>query len=72
MTTALGKKTTTYTAISLDGGGGASVPALEDQAWWRLTHSLAFFLGGSTFILGTLCYFYPDWAEGAEYGNVGI
>ena len=65
---------TQYTAISLDGGGGGGgggkpFANLEDQTWWRVTHSLSFFLGGSTFIMGTMCYFYPDWKEGGEYAG---
>ena len=28
----------------------------QDQAWWRVTHALAFFIGGVLFLVGTaLC-----------------
>jgi len=43
---------------------------LELQSWWMRTHFLGFFCGGTTFILGTLCYFYPEWEEGGLYADM--
>jgi hypothetical protein len=35
------------------------------KKWWRITHFLGFFIGGTTFIFGTLCYYFPKWTDGA-------
>ena len=35
-----------------------------------MTHFLAFFVGGTTFIAGTACYYYPDWSEGGLAAGV--
>jgi hypothetical protein len=35
---------------------------------WMLLHWIAFALGGTTFIAGTTCYFFPDWQQGAAVG----
>ena len=61
-------KSTAYTTLSLEEGTAATKASVpwEDQGWWRITHAFAFFLGGSTFVFGTSCYFYPDWEAGGE------
>mmetsp|Transcript_29285 Transcript_29285/g.57494 ORF Transcript_29285/g.57494 Transcript_29285/m.57494 type:complete len:242 (+) Transcript_29285:120-845(+) len=33
--------------------------------WWRILHSLGFTCGGTTFIAGSVCFFFPNWVEGA-------
>eukprot|EP00299_Pterocystis_sp_00344_P013045 c6346_g1_i1.p1 GENE.c6346_g1_i1~~c6346_g1_i1.p1 ORF type:complete len:243 (-),score=45.05 c6346_g1_i1:28-756(-) len=38
-------------------------PKEEFSCWWKLFHVFNFALGGTTFIAGTACYLYPDWAE---------
>jgi hypothetical protein len=38
---------------------------LQGRLWWRISHFVGFFTGGFTFILGTLCYYYPNWEAGA-------
>ncbi len=35
-------------------------PALHDSRIWRFTHALGFALGGTTFIAGTACYYFPS------------
>eukprot|EP01041_Mallomonas_annulata_P003270 gene3270-6473_t len=37
---------------------------IELHPLWQSIHFLGFFTGGTTFILGTSCYYYPDWAAG--------
>jgi len=39
---------------------------LELNPSWQALHFFGFFLGGTTFILGTSCYYYPDWVNGGE------
>lgn len=34
--------------------------------WWRFVHWFGFFLGGTTFIGGTACYYYPSWSAGGD------
>jgi len=53
----------------LDSGEATAVP-LWLQTWWIVTHFLGFFTGGTTFIAGTLCYYYPDWHAGALVAGV--
>ena len=42
-----------------------AVEPLWLKKWWRVSHFLGFFIGGTTFIFGTLCYYFPTWTEGA-------
>ena len=42
-----------------------AVEPLWLKKWWRVTHFLGFFIGGMTFIFGTLCYYFPKWTDGA-------
>lgn len=34
---------------------------------WQIFHWLGFVTGGTTFIAGTTCYFYPEWVNGGFY-----
>jgi len=34
-------------------------PVWHTTLWWRVIHALGFFIGGSTFIAGTACYYAP-------------
>eukprot|EP01117_Protostelium_nocturnum_P001969 TRINITY_DN12622_c0_g1_i1.p1 TRINITY_DN12622_c0_g1~~TRINITY_DN12622_c0_g1_i1.p1 ORF type:complete len:233 (+),score=59.83 TRINITY_DN12622_c0_g1_i1:79-777(+) len=46
--------------------------APEEQTWWKFIHALGFVTGGTTFILGTFCFF-PDhfnWVTGFEIAGV--
>lgn len=47
----------------------SSLPIYE-QTWWQILHFFGFFIGGTTFIAGTSCYYYPDWQESAYYAAV--
>merc|ERR1711862_316313 len=43
---------------------------LDQQLWWKVTHALGFFIGGSTFIVGTSCYFFPSWINGGLVASI--
>jgi len=51
--------------VPLLDAGAATVVPLCLQTWWMVTHFLGFFTGGTSFIAGTVCYYYPEWAAGA-------
>ena len=45
-------------------------PFNDQEFWWKATHACAFFIGGSTFIIGTACYFYPAWEVGGLVAGI--
>jgi len=43
----------------------------DEQRWWRATHAFGFMLGGTTFWVGTILYYYPEAAAlGLDQGNI--
>jgi len=62
-----------YSSISLPTESSAILSnekPLEEQLWWKITHWLGFFAGGSLFIAGTALYFFPDWPPSGELAGV--
>ena len=45
-------------------------PYNDQEFWWKATHACGFFVGGTTFIAGTACYFYPAWEAGALVAGI--
>jgi len=43
---------------------------VQHSPLWYITLCLAYFIGGTTFILGTSCYFDKNWHDGGEIGSV--
>mmetsp|Transcript_81425 Transcript_81425/g.159013 ORF Transcript_81425/g.159013 Transcript_81425/m.159013 type:complete len:286 (-) Transcript_81425:339-1196(-) len=41
-----------------------------NQLWWRVCRVAGIFSGGCAFIVGTTCYYFPDWPEGPMAGGV--
>lgn len=42
----------------------------DEQTWWRSTHAFGFVLGGTTFFVGTLTFYFPDLKFlGLDQGN---
>ena len=50
------------------------VVRIEETFPWMLLHWAGFFIGGSTFVIGTSLYFYPELEYGATWsaGSVFI
>ncbi len=51
--------------LRLDEEKGTTPRRLEERAWWRAIHALAFLTGGTTFCAGTALFYFPgvdNWA----------
>ena len=45
-------------------------PFNDQELWWKATHAFGFFMGGTTFIAGTACYFFPSWEAGGLIAGI--